>query len=212
MRLPKLERPLQDSPWAHLLQGFKYVHGHRAVRTLLGMMAAITIAGMPAVVLLPIFAEDIFHKGSRGLGILMGAMGAGAVAGTLFLAWRTRVSALPWVIFWSALLLGGAFVAFALSNFFYFSLAIMPLIGYSVMRQMASANTLIQTLIPDEFRGRTMAFYSMTVVGLGPFGSLAAGAVAHGFGARFTVLAGGLLAGAAALIFRMRLRVFGGVE
>jgi len=207
MRLPKFLRQPQDSPWQHLVQGFKYVHGNHAVRTLLGMMAAITVAGMPALVLMPFFAEDVFHRGSRGLGILMGAMGVGAVAGTLVLAWRERVTSLPKVIFWSALLLGASFCAFALSNSYYFSLAIMPLIGFGVMRQMASANTLIQTLIPDEFRGRTMAFYSMTVVGLGPFGSLAAGGLAHAFGARLTVLAGGLLTLAAAGVFRLKLHI-----
>ncbi len=116
------------------------------------------------------------------MGILMGAMGAGAVAGTLALAWRARLATLPKVIFWSALLLGASFCAFAWSKVFYVSLALMPLIGYSVMRQMASANTLIQTLIPDEFRGRTMAFYTMAVIGLGPFGSLAAGALAQRMG------------------------------
>lgn len=208
MRLPKFNRAVQDSPWAHLVQGFRYVHKHRGVRTLLGMMAAVTIAGMPAVVLMPFFADDIFHRGSRGLGILMGAMGAGAVAGTLVLAWRAQVSSLPKVIFWSALLFSTSFCLFAWSTAFYVSLAIMPLIGYSVMRQMASANTLIQTLIPDEFRGRTMALYSMTVVGLGPFGSLAAGALAHAYGARLTVFAGGLLALTAAVVFRMKLNVF----
>ncbi len=208
MRLPKFDRHVQDSPWAHLVQGFKYVQGHAAVRTLLAMMGAITIAGMPALVLMPFFADDIFHRGSRGLGILMGAMGAGAVAGTLVLAWRARVSSLPRVILWSALLLGASFCVFAGSNAFYFSLAIMPVIGYSVMRGMASANTLIQTLIPDEYRGRTMAFYSMTVVGIGPFGSLAAGALARAYGARLTVLAGGLLAMAAAAVFRTQLHVF----
>ena len=206
MRLPQFRRQAQDSPWAHLVQGFKYVHGNRAVRTLLGMMAAVTISGMPAVVLMPFFAEDIFHRGSRGLGILMGAMGVGAVAGTLVLAWREGVSSLPKVIFWSALLLGASFSVFALSNVFYFSLAIMPLIGFSVMRQLASANTLIQTLVPDEFRGRTMAFYSMTVVGLGPFGSLAAGALARACGPRLTVLGGGLLTLAAAAVFRLKLQ------
>lgn len=208
MRLPKFVRSPQDSPWAHLAAGFKYVHGNHAVRTLLGMMAAVTIAGMPAVVLMPFFADAIFHRGSRGMGILMGAMGAGAVAGTLVLAWRAKVSALPKVIFQSALMLGASFCFFAWSNVFYLSLAVMPLIGYSVMRQMASANTLIQTLIPDEFRGRTMAFYTMTVVGLGPFGSLAAGALAHAYGARVTVMAGGMLAMIAACIFRMKWNVF----
>ena len=208
MRLPSIVRTVHDSPWAHLVEGFKYVQSHRAVRTLLMMMAAITIASMPALVLMPFFAEDIFHRGSRGLGILMGAMGVGAVAGTLVLAWRARVSSLPKVIFSSALILGASFSAFSQSNLFYLSLAIMPLIGYSVMREMASANTLIQVLIPDEFRGRTMAFYSMTVVGLGPVGSLAAGALARAYGARVTVLAGGILALAAAAVFSMHLNVF----
>jgi MFS family permease len=208
MRLPKFSRRAQDSPWAHLVEGLRYVHGHRPVRTLLGMMAATTIAGMPALVLMPFFADAIFHRGSRGMGILMGAMGAGAVAGTLVLAWRARVSTLPKVIFRSALLLGASFCFFACSNVFYFSLAVMPLIGYSVMRQMASANTLIQTLIPDEFRGRIMAFYTMTVVGMGPFGSLAAGALAHAYGPRLTVAAGGALAMAAAGVFRIKCNVF----
>jgi MFS family permease len=208
MRLPRVVRRRQDSPWAHLVEGFRYVHSHRAVRTVLGMTAATAIAGMPAVVLMPFFADAIFHRGSRGLGVLMGAMGSGAVAGTLVLAWRASVSTLPKIIFWSALLLGVSFCVFAVSHNFYFSLAVMPLIGYGVMRQLASANTLIQTLIPDEFRGRTMAFYTMTVVGLGPFGSLAAGAVARSYGARVTVFAGGVLAISAAAVFKTKSQVF----
>ena len=210
MRLPKIPRRKADSPWSHLTQGLRYVHGHRAVRILLAMTGTLTIASMPAVVLMPFFAQDIFHRGPRGLGILSGAMGIGSVAGTLLLAWHNRVSRLPSVILWSAALLGAGFCAFAQSNLFYLSLALMPLIGYSAMRHMASANTLIQTLISDEFRGRTMAFYSMTVVGLGPFGSLAAGALAHAYGARLTVLGGGLLILIAAMIFRLKKRVVQG--
>jgi MFS family permease len=102
--------------------------------------------------------------------------------------------------------MGAAFILFAVSPWFYLSLAVMPVLGYSVVRQMASANTLIQTSIPDEYRGRIMAFYSMTVVGIGPFGSLAAGAMAHAVGARPTVAAGGLLALAAAFAFRLKMR------
>ena len=90
----------------------------------------------------------------------------------------------------SGLTTGACYLLFAYSPSFYFSLAIMPVIGYSVMRQMASANTTIQTLIPDEYRGRIMALYAMTVVGLGPFGSLAAGALAGRFGPRLTMAAG----------------------
>jgi len=205
MRLPIFARQAADSPWSHLVDGFRYAWRHRKVRSLLAMMAACTIAGMPAVVLMPFFADAVFHRGSQGLGFLMGAMGVGAVTGTLVLAGRTRTEGLPRVIFYSSATMGAAFLLFALSSWFYVSLAIMPVLGYSVMRQMASANTLIQTSIPDEYRGRIMALYSMTVVGLGPFGSLAAGAAAHAWGARGTVVAGGVLALAAALVFRMKM-------
>src|SRR5205085_4004064 len=194
MRLPAMEAKPPVSPWAHLVDGFQYAWRHSDVRRVLAIMAAATLSGTPVLVLMPFFADDIFHRGSRGLGILMGAMGTGAVIGTLVLARRTRVSGLARVMVYSGIMTGGAYLAFALSSRFYLSLAIMPVIGYSVMRQMASANTTIQTMIPDEYRGRTMALYAMTVVGLGPFGSLASGALAGGVGARATVALGGVRA------------------
>lgn len=206
MRLPPLALKVTDSPWSHLVDGFRYAWGHAAVRRLLAMMAATTMAGMPAMVLMPFFADEVFGRGSQGLGFLLGAMGTGAVVGTLVLAGRTRTDGLPNVIVYSAAMMGAAFMLFAFSEWFWFSLAVMPVLGYSVMRQMASANTLIQTSIPDHYRGRIMALYSMTVVGLGPFGSLAAGAMAHACGARLTVMAGGLLALAAAVVFRATVR------
>jgi MFS family permease len=205
MRLPPFRREVKDSPWSHLVDGFRYAYGHVEVRTILKMMAATTIGGMPAVVLMPFFADDIFHRGSQGLGFLAGGMGVGAVIGTLVLAGRTRVVELPRVIVWSAATTGACFLLFASSEWFYFSLLIMPVIGFSTMRQMVSANTLIQSVIPDEYRGRIMALYAITVVGIGPFGSLAAGALAHHYGARLTVVAGGLLYLVAAAAFRAKL-------
>jgi len=206
MRLPRFEPKPHPPMLRHLADGFRYVAGHSAVRRLLAVMGAATLAGMPALVLMPFFADDIFHHGSRGFGMLMSAMGAGAVVGTLVLARRTRTQGLARVMVSSGLTTGACYIAFALSPWYWLSLAIMPLIGYSVMRQMASANTTIQTLIPEEYRGRTMALYAMTVVGLGPFGSLAAGALAHQFGARATMTAGGLLALAASSVFAVTLR------
>lgn len=209
MRLPPFRAQNQESPWDHLMAGFRFAYRARPVRSLLLMMAAITIAGMPALVLMPFFADDIFHQGSRGLGFLMGAMGVGAVVGTLVLARRKGVAGLTTVMVYSAATLGACYLVFALSGSFYLSLAVMLPLGFSVMRQMASANTLIQTLIPDEYRGRVMALYSMTVVGLGPFGSLASGALADAIGPRPTVFAGGLLCLVSALVFSMNLtRVF----
>jgi predicted MFS family arabinose efflux permease len=201
MRLP----PAQPKPHVpmleHLVDGFGYAARHSAVRRVLALMACATFSGMPGLVLMPFFADGIFHRGSRGLGILMGAMGIGAVIGTLVLARRTRLTGLARVMAISGITTGACYLLFAYSPSFYLSLAIMPVIGYSVMRQMASANTTIQTLIPDEYRGRIMALYAMTVVGLGPFGSLAAGALAGRFGPRLTMAAGGVLALSAALIF-----------
>jgi MFS family permease len=206
MRLPPAVPKAHAPMWQHLVDGFRYAGNHSAVRRVLALMGAATLAGMPGLVLMPFFADDIFHRGSRGLGILMGAMGTGAVIGTLTLARRTHLSGLGNVMVFSGLTTGACYLAFAFSPNFYFSLGIMPLIGYSVMRQMASANTTIQTLIPDVYRGRIMALYSMTVVGLGPFGSLAAGALAGHFGARATMAAGGLLALASSLVFAWHLR------
>ncbi len=206
MRLPKFECKAADSPWRHMVDGFRYAAGHTAVRRVLGLMAAATLAGMPALVLMPFFADAIFHRGSQGLGFLMGAMGVGAVGGTLMLARRTQVSGLSRVMVHSGIAVGTCYVAFAASPWFAFSLAIMPVIGYTVMQQMASANTTIQSLIPDEYRGRIMALYAMTVVGLGPFGSLAAGALASRLGPRLTVALGGLLALGASAAFRWSLR------
>ncbi len=208
VRLPGLRHSPPESPWAHLIDGFRYVHRSLPVRTLLAMMGAANLAGWPALVLMPFFADEIFHRGSQGLGFLMGAMGIGAVVGTLWLAGRGRTEGLTGVIFLGALMLGASFVVFALSPSYYLCLALMPLVGFSVMRQNASANTLIQTLIPDEYRGRTMALYAMMVVGLGPFGALAAGALAQQVGARTTVLCGGLLCLAVAAWFRLRSRMF----
>ena len=206
MRIPPAAPRAHPPVWQHLVDGFRYAGHHSAVRRVLALMGCATLAGMPGLVLMPFFADDIFHRGSRGLGILMGAMGIGAVFGTLTLARRTRLSGLGRLMVISGLTTGVCYLSFAYSPSFYLSLAIMPVIGYSVMRQMASANTTIQTLIPDEYRGRIMALYSMTVVGLGPFGSLAAGALAGRFGARATLAGGGALALAAALVFAWYLR------
>jgi MFS family permease len=206
MRMPRTESQPVESHWRRLVDGFLYAWRDFAVRRVLGLMAAATLATMPIIVLMPFFADAILHRGSRGFGFLTGAMGIGAMVGTLALARRTRVSGLPRVMALSGLAVGATFVAFALSPSFYFSLAVMPVMGYSVMRQMAAANTTVQTLIQDHYRGRVMALYSMTVVGLGPFGALAAGVVAGRFGPRAAVLSGGLLAMAAATAFGWSLR------
>lgn len=205
MRIPPRKKVSHESPWIHLKKGFQFAYRNRPVRMLLLMMGFMTTAGMPIVVLMPFFSGDIFHRGSQGYGFLMCAMGIGAVVGALFLASRSTLADLNRVILFSSLSLGCTYVVFAWSTSFVLSIVVMLCIGFSVMRQMASANTLIQTAIPDHFRGRIMALYAMMVVGLGPFGSLASGALAKLLGARLTVTLGGIVALMAALLFGIRL-------
>jgi MFS family permease len=210
MRLPPFVRGPIAPPWQHLVDGFRYVRRAAEIRTLLLMVGTSAICTMPAMVLMPVFADAVFHRGPRGLGFLMGAMGIGAVVGTLALARRTKTAGLTDVIFWGAVILGAAFIAFAASTSFWVALVVMTAAGFAVMRQNASANTLIQTLVPDDYRGRIMALYSMTVVGVGPFGSLAAGALAGRIGARWTLAVSGALILIIAAVFRNRVRRLAG--
>ncbi len=163
---------------------------------------------MLGLILLPIFVNDILHRGSRDLGILLASMGRGALIGTLALAGRRTTRGLSNVVMAGAAGLGVSLVLLAVSRGFLLSNAIMVLLGFSTLRHMASTNTLIQSLIPDEYRGRIMSMYTMTVVGLGPFGSIVSGAVAHRVGTPMTVAAGGVICFAGAMLFRARIEVF----
>lgn len=198
LRLPPMARLKPASPWSHLRDGWRYLRSHRPVRALLVANALANIARAPAVALAPFFADAIFQKGARGLGVLTAAAGLGAVAGTLGLARRTGTAGLPGVVLSSLLITGVCLVLFAWSPWYGLALAAYVLLGYSQMRQNAATNTLVQTLIPDEYRGRMMALFSMTVIGVMPLGQLLGGAVAEWIGVRGTVLLGGLLGLAAA--------------
>ncbi len=208
MRVPPFHPSVGESPWDHLREGFRFAFHARHIRYLLLLLGVATLASVPALILMPFFANDILGRGSRGLGILMASMGVGALIGTLVLASRGTTRGLVNVVVFGAAGLGVTLVLLGISRNFYLSVAIMFWFGFSNLRQMASTNTLIQSLIPDEYRGRIMAMYTMTVVGLGPFGSLAAGGIAHRYGPPVTVIAGGVFCLAAAGVFWMRLEQF----
>jgi MFS family permease len=174
---------------------------------------------MPYVVLMPIFADKILHKGGQELatligshdlgavrlGILMGAAGVGALLGALTLAFRTGVKGLSrWVTVCCAGF-GVSLMLFSASRSFWLSVALLMPVGYFVMLQMASSNTLIQVMIPDALRGRVMAVYSMMFMGLAPLGSLMGGALADRLGAPVTVAIGGAASVLGAVWFGMQL-------
>ena len=173
-----------------LRAGFRYVAGFAPVAALLGQVALVSIMGMPYAVLMPVVAGEVLHGGPHTLGLLMTAVGAGALLGTVYLAARHTVLGLGRVIAVATVTLSVGLIAFSFSNTLAVSLAILPFVGAGMMLQAASANTILQTIVDEKMRGRVMAFYSMAVLGTQPIGSLMAGALADRIGAQRTILAG----------------------
>lgn len=202
MHLPQRNSAGPRNQNGGLLDGFRYAWRARELAIVLGMSGLLNVAYAPVLALNPIFADGMFHKGSAGLGFFGGAMGVGAVIGVLHLARHRGINGLPDVMLWGALLMGSSLVVYAWSPWFYLSLLVLPLVGFSLMRQNAGGNSVIQSIVPDDYRGRLMALYSMMVTGLMPVSSLASGYLAEKFGARSIVFAAALLCLAGAIAFQ----------
>ena len=185
-------RSKSDSPLADIVEGFRWIYSARVIRALLLLLGLVSLVGMPYTVLMPVFADRILHGGARGLGILMGATGVGALFGALTLAVRTGVKGLGRLVSLSCAGFGAGLIVFAFSRWFWISTVLLLPIGYSIMLQMACSNTLIQTMVPDQLRGRVMSVYSMMFMGMAPFGALLGGALADRMGAPLTVAIGGI--------------------
>jgi MFS family permease len=219
MKVHSPARVLGASPFEHIKEGFRFVNETTPIRALLLLLGVVSATGMPYVVLMPIFADKILHGGGQGLatligshdlgavrlGILMGAAGVGALLGALTLAVRTGVKGLSkWVTVCCAGF-GVSLMLFSFSTSFWLSVLLLLPVGYFVMLQMASSNTLIQVMVPDALRGRVMAVYSMMFMGLAPLGALMGGALSDRLGAPMTVAIGGLASVAGAVWFGMHL-------
>jgi MFS family permease len=206
MKLTAARRaPTRMSALASIAEGFRFVTHKAPVRALLLLLGLISLMGMPYAVLMPIFADQILHGGASGLGLLMGASGVGALAGALSLAARGGLRGLGrWVAFSSAGF-GASVILFSLSRSFWLSAALLLPVGFSMMIEMASSNTLIQAMVPDALRGRVMAVYSMMFMGMAPIGALLAGALAQRLGAPNTVALGGAVCILGSLVFGLRL-------
>jgi MFS family permease len=188
-----------------LHEGWTYVTGFLPIRTILMLFAVVSLMGMPIVVLMPIFAARVLHGGPHTLGFLMGAMGVGALASALSLAARRNVRGLIRMIPVAAVIFGIGLIGFGLSHWFWLSMITVLIAGMGMMQGMASSNTIIQTLVPEDKRGRVMSFYTMAFMGMSPFGSLLAGSMASAFGAPITVFVSGsvVLLGAAWFFTRL---------
>jgi MFS family permease len=172
------------------------------------LLGLVSLVGMPYSVLMPIFAHKILGGGARELGILMGATGVGALAGALTLALKKGLKGISRIICYCALGFGTSLILFSFSRYFWLSALFLIPVGYSMMVQMASSNTLLQSMSPDHLRGRVLAVYSMMFMGMAPFGALFAGAIAERLGAPITVAIGGVACICGGLFFARNLSSF----
>lgn len=200
-RVTKPRRHLAEE----LHEGWSYVRGSLPIRSLLLNLGMVSMFGMPYSVLMPIFAADVLHGGANTLGFLMSAVGVGALIGTVSLTMRRSIVGLGRRIVLATALCGTALIAFGLSHVLWLSLLILPAVGFGMMQQMAPSNTILQTIVDDEKRGRVMAFYSMAFQGMAPFGSLLAGNLAGRIGAPRTMMINGAMCLVASAWFARKL-------
>jgi MFS family permease len=190
-----------------LRQGFSYAYGFPPIRAVLLLVALVSLVGLPYSVLVPVYAKDILHGGAHTLGYLMGTIGAGALTGALYLALRRDISGLGSLIPCAVCLFALALIGFAISRTFWVSLILMYLLGLGMMLHLASSQILLQTLAEDDKRGRVMSLYSMSFLGMTPFGSLIIGFLATHIGVTLTLTIGGILCFVAAIAFACQLPV-----
>ena len=184
--------PRRSKVWQELKDGLAYAAGNVPIRSILSMLALTSLVGMPYTVLMPVFAKDILLGGPRVLGFLMGAVGLGALGGAVYLASRKTVVGLARMIPIAAAVFGLSLSAFAFSHVLWISLPLMLFTGFGQMVQMASSNTLLQTIVDDDKRGRVMSLYVTAFMGMVPIGSLMAGSLASSIGTPWTVFVGGV--------------------
>ncbi len=205
MRINIEIRPKVGSAISNIAEGFGFVAKTSPVRALLLLLGLVSLMGMPYAVLMPIFADKILGGGSSTLGFLMGASGFGALIAALSLAARKEVFGLGrWVAFASGGL-GLSLILFSFSTVFWLSALLLIPVGFSMMTQMAASNTLVQSMVPDNLRGRVMSVYAMMFMGMAPLGALMAGVLANHLGAPNTVALGGFICIIGAIVFGLRL-------
>jgi MFS family permease len=207
MRLPaSFEQRATTTMVAQLREGWTYVSSSAPIRTILLLFALISLMGWPYMVLMPVFAARVLHGGPHTLGFLMGAAGVGSLASALSLVLRRSVRGLTRVIPIASAAFGVGLICFGLSKVLWLSMLLMLVTGFGMMQGVTASNTILQTLVDEKMRGRVMSYYTMAFVGMAPFGSLLAGALAHSIGAPRTVMVSGVACILGSLWFWTRLK------
>lgn len=209
MRVKARERaPQRTAVLDNLKEGFRYAFGFPPIRAMLLLLALVSLTGASYAQLLPVFAQQVLHGDARTQGFLVSSVAVGAIAGALYLAGRRSVPGLERVIAWAPAVFGLGLIGLGLSRSLWLTLAVMPVVGLGLMMHMAATNTLLQTLVDDDKRGRVMSLYSMAFMGMAPLGSLIAGGLAHFVGAPMTVVLGGACCVVGAVDFARGLPTF----
>ncbi|MCX7012244.1 MAG: MFS transporter [Candidatus Sumerlaeota bacterium] len=206
MRLrPAAPRLSQNRVLTDLKEGFDYAFCFAPIRAILTQLALVSMMGMSYATLLPKFSQDILHGGPRLLGLLYAAPGLGAIPAGLIMASRRRISGFGRILAVASGLFGAGLILFSFSRSQALSLILLAVVGFGMMAQMISGNTLLQTISDDDKRGRVMSFYAMSLFGMSPLGSLLAGALDHLLGSPGAVLIGGVCCVLGASFFFSRL-------
>jgi MFS family permease len=206
MRIRPEKREAHGATMAEQLrQGWDYVAQSVPIRSILMLFALLSLMGWPFMVLMPVFAAEVLKGGAHTQGFLMGAVGVGALASALVLVVRKSVRGLTRIIPIGAGVFGAGLIAFGLSHTLWLSLIMMLVTGFGMMQGITSSNTILQTLVDEKMRGRVMSYYTMAFVGMAPFGSLLAGALARAVGAQNTVIVSGIACIAGSIWFWLRL-------
>ena len=188
-----------------LKEGIQYAFGFAPIKSLLLLLAVVSFMGTPIRILAPVFVKNFFHGGADLFGFLMGASGLGALTGAIFLMNRKSVLGLGKLITYAVLIFGTGLIAFALSHIIILSVIFMFMTGIGMMIQLAGSNTMLQTIVDNDKRGRVMSLYAMSFRGVAPFGSLLAGAAAGLIGASLTLIIGGFFCVISAIYFLFNL-------
>ena len=208
MHVPRFVKKVSErSVLADLKVGFKYTWNYFPARYMILLVMVTSIFGLPFQAFLPVFARDILHGDSRTLGFLTGAVGAGALTGAFYLAMREGVSKIPSIIRFSAFVFAIGLFIFSVSNVVWLSVLILYFSGFGMITQFSATNTLLQTVVDEDKRGRVLAFYSMSFMGFTPIGSLMLGTMSDFLGVplTFSIAAAALLM--AALLFSGKMKV-----
>ncbi len=201
----KVRKQVSKALFHEIKEGFQYAFGFAPIRYIILLVGLVSFLSMPYIVLMPIFARDILHGGSHTLGFLMGATGIGALTGALYLASRKSVIGLGRLITISTCVFGCGLIAFSFSRYLPLSLCLMLITGFGMILSLASCNTIVQTVVDEEKRGRVMSFYAIAFVGMAPFGSLIGGSIAHNIGAPLTLVICGISSIVGSIFFYNRL-------